>query len=60
MAKNKVKFQQGLTLQEFLSQYGSENQCRHSLNQWRWPNGFICPECGHDRYCTLKVTSLEF
>jgi Transposase zinc-ribbon domain len=53
MAKNKIQFQQGLSLLEFLTQYGSEKQCRQSLFQWRWPHGFICPECGHDKYCTF-------
>jgi len=58
MAKNKVQFQKGLSLQEFLSQYGSEEQCHQSLYQWRWPNGFICPKCGHDQYCSLKSRRL--
>jgi transposase-like protein len=58
MAKNKIQFQQGLSLQEFLSQYGSEEQCRQSLFKWRWPKGFICPECGHDHYCSLRSRKL--
>ena len=59
MAKNKIQFQQGLSLQEFLSQYGSEEQCRNALFQWRWPHGFRCPECGHDKHCTLKSRKLS-
>lgn len=58
MAKNKIQFQQGLSLPEFLTQYGSEEQCRKALFQWRWPHGFKCPECGHDKYCTLKSRKL--
>lgn len=58
MAKNTVQFQQGLSLQEFISQYGSEGQCYQALFQWRWPDGFKCPECGHDRYCSLKSRKL--
>lgn len=54
MAKNKIQFQQGLSLQEFLSQYDSEEKCRQALFLWRWPNGFECPVCGHNRHCTLK------
>lgn len=54
MAKNKIQFQTGISLQTFLSQYSTETQCRKALFHWRWPQGFICPECGHDCYCELK------
>lgn len=43
MAKNKIQFQQDLNLTIFLSQYDPKEQCRQSLFQWRWPNGFKCP-----------------
>lgn len=58
MAKNSVQFQQGLSLHEFMAQYGSEEQCYQTLFQWRWPHGFKCPHCGHDRYCNLKSRKL--
>lgn len=58
MAKNKVQFQQGFSLQEFFSQYGNEQQCRQALIQWRWPEGFQCPVCGHDKYCELNTRLL--
>ncbi|WP_459947952.1 transposase, partial [Desulfocastanea catecholica] len=54
MAKNKIQFQEGLSLQEFLSHFGTEEQCRAALLHWRWPQGYICPECGHSSYCELK------
>jgi transposase-like protein len=47
MSKNQVQFQKGLSLTKFLSEYGTEEQCHGALYQWRWPNGFHCPECGH-------------
>lgn len=31
MCENEIQFQQGLSLQSFLSQFGSENQCRNAL-----------------------------
>lgn len=46
MARNKIQFQRGLSETGFAELYGSEEQCRGALKQWRWPNGFICPECG--------------
>ena len=58
MAKNTIQFQQGLSLQEFITLYGSEEKCHEALFKWRWPDGFKCPECGHDRYCTLKSRKL--
>lgn len=58
MAKNMVQFQQGFSLQELISQYGSEEQCHQALFQWRWPDGFKCPKCGHDHYCSLRSRKL--
>ena len=58
MCKNKIQFQEGLSLQEFLSQFGSEEQCRNALVHWRWPQGFVCPSCGHSKYCLLKTRNL--
>ena len=44
MARNPVQFQKGISLNEFLSLYGTEQQCFDALYRWRWPNGFVCPE----------------
>ena len=30
-----------------------------TLYQWRWPNGFLCPHCGHDRFCQLSSGKLQ-
>ncbi len=38
MAKNQVQFRQGLSLPEFLSQFGTEEQCVKTLVRWRWPD----------------------
>ena len=54
MAKNPVQFQKGLSLPDFLSRYGTEAQCREALFQLRWPNGFVCPDCGNKTYCELS------
>ena len=58
MAKNKVQFQKGLSLQNFFKQFGTEEQCRTALVQWRWPQGFVCPKCGHQKYCQLRNRKL--
>jgi len=59
MAKNPVQFQKGLSLPQFLNAYGSETQCAEALLRWRWPRGFVCPECGHaDGYSEVKTRGL--
>jgi hypothetical protein len=54
MSKNKVQFQKGLSLTDFLKDYGSEEQCFEALVNLRWPNGFECPKCKSKAHCCLK------
>jgi len=53
MARNKVQFQKGLSETEFNKAYGSEEQCHAALVNWRWPNGFECPDCGGKAHCVV-------
>jgi len=46
MARNPVQFQKGLGLAEFNMRYGREEQCHAALIEMRWPEGFVCPQCG--------------
>jgi len=46
MAMNRVQFQRGLSIPEFLQQFGTEAQCEAALQAARWPHGFVCPKCG--------------
>ena len=48
-----------LTLPEFLASYGTEEQCLDALLQWRWPDGFVCPACGHDQCHRLARRDLH-
>ena len=59
MARNKVQFQKGVSLNDFIKQYGSEAQCFDALYAWRWPKGFQCPACGHDKCCQLTNRKLQ-
>jgi transposase-like protein len=45
MEMNRIQFQQGLSLPEFLGSFGSEEQCCEALRGARWPKGFVCPGC---------------
>jgi ribosomal protein L37AE/L43A len=42
---NKIQFQKGMSLNQFLARYGVEQQCEAALEDARWPEGFQCPKC---------------
>lgn len=44
---NAIQFQKGLSLADFMVRYGTEAQCEAALIEARWPEGFVCPRCGH-------------
>ena len=46
MPMNRVQFQPGLSMPEFMQRYGTEEQCAAALQAARWPTGFACPACG--------------
>jgi transposase-like protein len=58
MPKNTVQFQRGLSLSAFFDRCGSESHCEEALFRWRWPRGFVCPECGQRSHCRLRTRSL--
>jgi hypothetical protein len=58
MSKNRVQFQKGMSLSDFMARYGTEEQCQQTLFAWRWPHGFVCPSCGHAKACALKSRRL--
>jgi transposase-like protein len=41
------------TLREFQRTFADEAACAHYLAACRWPDGFRCPRCGHDRAYVL-------
>lgn len=55
MAMNRIQFQPGLSLPEFLKQFGTEAQCEAALEQSRWPQGFRCPRCGQAGHCVIRA-----
>jgi transposase-like protein len=58
MPKNPIQFQKGISLPDFLTKYGTDNQCLDSLIQFRWPNGFVCPACANTTYYQIKTRAL--
>jgi transposase-like protein len=53
MAMNRIQFQRGLSLSEFLHTYGTEPQCEAALEKARWPQGFTCPDCHSSSHCVV-------
>jgi len=33
---------------EWQERYATDEACAAALADLRWPNGFRCPQCGHD------------
>jgi transposase-like protein len=54
MSINQVQFQKGLSMVEFMRAYGTELQCYRALYRSRWPNGFRCPACDHQRRISFR------
>ena len=46
MSRNPIQLQKGLSLTAFLERYGTEAKCEAAVRAWRWPDGFVCPQCG--------------
>lgn len=45
MKMNRIQFQAGMSLNQFIADYGTESQCEAVLEKSRWPKGFGCPKC---------------
>src|SRR3546814_16678197 len=54
MAMNRIQFQPGLSMPEFVKNYGTEMQCEQALEAARWPEGFRCPRCAGTVHCVLR------
>lgn len=53
MPQNPIQFQHGMSLSQLIDHYGTEEKCEAALLKARWPDGFVCPECGareHSRF----------
>lgn len=45
---------------EFMSRYGSNEQCEAALVASRWPSGFVCPVCGGGRSGSFRRRGLLY
>jgi transposase-like protein len=46
------------TLIDFMRMYPTEEDCRQTLFEHRWPQGFVCRRCGHTRAWYLRGRGL--
>lgn len=49
--KNKFR---SLTIFEFQERFTDEDFCYAYLSELKWGTGFVCPNCGHTKYCNGK------
>ena len=47
------------TLQEFQAAFPDGEACWEAVRRARWPEGFICPRCGHDASSWISTRRLE-
>lgn len=50
MSQNRIQFQRGMSLPDFLARFGTEPQCEQALVETRWPQGWRCPRCQGSAY----------
>lgn len=60
MTMNRVQFQKGLSMAEFVSAYGSQAQCESAVIAWRWPNGYVCVACASKRSLSFRRGALPY
>ena len=48
----------GMSDEAFREAFGREEQCRATLVRLRWPDGFVCPSCGHRGHCVMAGRGL--
>jgi transposase-like protein len=59
MPMNRIQFQTGLSMPDFLSQFGTEAQCEIEFEKTRWLHGFVCPRCTHTEHSAFRVGVLK-
>jgi len=54
MKMNRIQFQAGMSLSQFLADYGTDSQCEAALESSRWPRGFQCPKCRTEQHSSYR------
>jgi transposase-like protein len=54
-----MAYQEPISFFEFKNKFGTEEECREHLFKIRWPDGFVCPKCGHTKCYSLKTRHIR-
>lgn len=54
-----IHFQYGMSIAEFLSNFGAEAHCAESFKRSRWPQGFSCPNRASAQYFFVAQGALK-
>ena len=57
MPKNKIQFQIGVSVPEFIEDFGTDQKCEEYLENLKWPEGYICPDCQSTRFGSYRSGS---
>jgi len=49
---------ESMSFLDFPEKYQDDAACEQKLFSFRWPNGFVCPKCGHAEFYDLPKRSL--
>jgi hypothetical protein len=49
-----------MSLSELIPFYGTEAKCEAALERARWPDGFVCSECGAREHCSFLVEGRRY
>ena len=53
-----TKKYQGRSLITFQREFSAEEACQKHLLSLRWPDGFVCPHCGHTAYWMITTRGI--
>lgn len=59
MKRNRIQFQPGLSLDQFINDYGDQQLCEAAVERSRWPAGFKCPKCDSKHYSSYQRKALK-
>lgn len=45
---------ESFTIFDFQERFPDENSCMEYLVELKWSNGFVCPQCGNNKFCKAK------
>ena len=57
MSINRIQFQPGLSFEQFVERFGTEQQCEDALVAARWPSGWRCAHCDSSRFFHTHAAS---